>query len=116
MRVHFADPKELHRHAERGGLAYAWEFTRAFAKWQELLAREQYDLVNVRTSQGTSRVMLFSRAMGTAGSGRARAMASDPGEARGLPTCSSSALKSAGASRYASSCYLHIARQGGPPS
>jgi len=59
----FSDPKELHRHAERSGLAYAWEFTRAFAKWQELLAREQYDLVNVRTSQGTSRAMLFSRAM-----------------------------------------------------
>jgi len=63
MRVHFADPLELHRHAERNGLAYAWEFTRAFAKWQELLAREQYDLVDVRTGQGTSRAMLFSRAM-----------------------------------------------------
>jgi hypothetical protein len=66
MRVHpdkFADPMELHRHAELNGLVYAWEFTRAFAKWQELLTREQYELVEVRTSQGTSRAMLFSRAM-----------------------------------------------------
>jgi hypothetical protein len=59
----FADPIELHRHADRNGLAYAWEFTRAFAKWQELLTREQYELVEVRTSQGASRAMLFSRAM-----------------------------------------------------
>jgi hypothetical protein len=59
----FADPIELHRHAGRNGLAYAWEFTRAFAKWQELLTREQYELVEVRTSQGASRAMLFSRAM-----------------------------------------------------
>jgi hypothetical protein len=66
MTVHpdkFADPIELHRYAERSALAYAWEFTRAFAKWQELLIREQYELVEVRTSQGTSRAMLFSRAM-----------------------------------------------------
>jgi hypothetical protein len=59
----FAGPIELHRHADRNGLAYAWEFTRAFAKWQELLTREQYELVEVRTSQGASRAMLFSRAM-----------------------------------------------------
>ena len=39
----------------------AWEFTRAFAKWQELLTPEQYKLVDVWTSQGISRAMLFSR-------------------------------------------------------
>ena len=66
MTVHpdkFADPIELHRYAERNGLVYAWEFTRAFAKWQGLLTPEQYELVEVRTSQGTSRAMLFSKAM-----------------------------------------------------
>ena len=59
----FVGPIELHQHAERNGLAYAWEFTRAFAKWQELLTPEQYELVDVWTSQGISRAMLFSRAM-----------------------------------------------------
>ena len=66
MTVHpnkFADQIELHRYAERNGLAYAWEYTRAFAKWQELLTPEQYELVEVRTRQGTSRAMLFSKAM-----------------------------------------------------
>ena len=57
----FVGPIELHQHAERNGLAYAWEFTRAFAKWQELLTPEQYELVDVWTSQGISRAMLFSR-------------------------------------------------------
>ena len=66
MTVHpdkFADQIELHRYAERNGLAYAWEYTRAFARWQELLTLEQYELVELRTSQGTSRAMLFLKAM-----------------------------------------------------
>src|SRR5262249_30437801 len=61
MIVQFAHPIELHRYAERNGLAYAWEFTRAFAKWQGLLTPEQYELVEVRTSLGISRAMLFPR-------------------------------------------------------
>jgi hypothetical protein len=48
------------RSARRAGAALldprtcldAWEFTRAFAKWQELLTPEQYELVDVWTSQG----------------------------------------------------------------
>jgi hypothetical protein len=66
MTVHpdkFADQIELHRYAERNGLAYAWEYTRAFARWQELLTPEQYELVELRTSQGTSRAMFFLKAM-----------------------------------------------------
>jgi hypothetical protein len=66
MTVHpdkFVDQIELHRYAERNGLAYAWEYTRAFARWQELLTLEQYELVELRTSQGTSRAMLFLKAM-----------------------------------------------------
>ena len=61
MIMQFANPIELHRYAERNALAYAWEFTRAFSKWQELLTREQYELVEVRTSLGMSRAMLFPR-------------------------------------------------------
>jgi hypothetical protein len=61
MIVQFANPIELHRYAERNALAYAWEFTRAFAKWQELLTLEQYELVEVRTSLGMSRAMVFTR-------------------------------------------------------
>jgi hypothetical protein len=61
MRVYshkFADPIEAAppRRAERPRIG-------TFAKWQELLTREQYELVEVWTSQGTSRAMLFSRAM-----------------------------------------------------
>jgi hypothetical protein len=57
----FADPLELHEYAERNGLAYAWEYTRSFAKWQRLLSPEQYQIVDLRTSRGVSRAMLFSR-------------------------------------------------------
>ena len=35
----------------------------AFAKRQRLLSPEQYEIVEVRTSRGVSRVMLFSKAI-----------------------------------------------------
>jgi hypothetical protein len=54
---------ELHDYAERNGLVPAWEYTRAFAKWQSLLSPEQYAIVEVRTSRGVSRAMLFPKAI-----------------------------------------------------
>ena len=60
MTVHpdkFANQIELHRYAELNDLAYAWAYTRAFGRWEQLL----YKLVDVRTSQGTIRAMLFPK-------------------------------------------------------
>jgi hypothetical protein len=64
MTVHpnrFANQIELHRYAELNGLAYAWAYTRAFDRWKQLLTQGEYELVDVRTSQGTIRAMLFQR-------------------------------------------------------
>jgi hypothetical protein len=59
----FQGQAELHDYAERNCLEYAWEYTTAFAKRQRLLSPEQYEIVEVRTSRGVSRVMLFSKAI-----------------------------------------------------
>jgi hypothetical protein len=60
--VHFTGQIELHDYAEQNGLVSAWEYTRPFAKWQSLLSPEQYEIVEVRTSRGVSRAMLFPKA------------------------------------------------------
>jgi hypothetical protein len=59
----FANQKALIAYAERNRLVYLWEGTPAFAKRQRLLSPEQYEIVEVRTSRGVSRVMLFSKAI-----------------------------------------------------
>ena len=57
----FANQKALVAYAEQNDLAYEYEYTPAFAKRQRLLPPEQYELAEVRTSRGVSRVMLFSQ-------------------------------------------------------
>ena len=59
----FANQKALVAYAEQNDLAYEYEYTPAFAKWQRLLSPEQYEIVEARTSRGVSRVMLFSKAI-----------------------------------------------------
>ena len=59
----FANQKALVAYAEQNDLAYEYEYTPAFAKRQRLLSPEQYDIVEVRTSRGVTRVMLFSKAI-----------------------------------------------------
>jgi hypothetical protein len=59
----FANQKALVAYAEQNDLAYEYEYTPAFAKWQRLLTPEQYEIVGARTSRGVSRVMLFSKAI-----------------------------------------------------
>ena len=59
----FANQKALVAYAEQNVLAYEYEYTPAFAKWQRLLSPEQYEIVEARTSRGVSRVMLFSKAI-----------------------------------------------------
>ena len=63
MQREFANQKALIAYAEGNGLAYEYEYTPAFAKWQRLLTPEQYEIVGARTSRGVSRVMLFSKAI-----------------------------------------------------
>ena len=57
----FANQIELHRYAELNDLAYAWAYTRAFGRWEQLLTPGEYKLVDVRTGQGTIRAMLFPK-------------------------------------------------------
>ena len=59
----FENQKALMEYAERNGLAYAWQGSPTFAKRQRLLSPEQYKIVEVRTSRGVSRAMLFSKAI-----------------------------------------------------
>jgi hypothetical protein len=59
----FTNQKALIEYAEQNGLAYAWQGSPAFAKRQRSLSPEQYEIVEVRTSRGMSRAMLFSQAI-----------------------------------------------------
>jgi hypothetical protein len=59
----FANQKELIGYVERNGLVYAWERSPAFAKRQRLLSPKEYEIVQVRTSRGMNKAMLFSEAI-----------------------------------------------------
>ena len=59
----FANQKALVAYAEQNDLAYEYEYTPAFAKWQRLLSPERCEIVEARTSRGVTRVMLFSKAI-----------------------------------------------------
>jgi hypothetical protein len=48
----FASQKSLN--AEQNDLAYEYEYTPAFAKWQGLLSPEQYEIAEVRTGAARS--------------------------------------------------------------
>ena len=59
----FANQKALIAYAEQNGLVYEWQGAQAFAKRQRQLSPEQYEIVEVRTSRGMNRAMLFSKAI-----------------------------------------------------
>ena len=59
----FKTAKALHNYAERTGNVYLWEGMLAFAKRQRVLTPDQYQIVDVRTSRGMRRAMLFSKAI-----------------------------------------------------
>jgi hypothetical protein len=42
---------------------FRWQGSQAFAKRQRELSSEQYEMVEVRTSRGMNRAMLFSQAV-----------------------------------------------------
>jgi hypothetical protein len=67
----FATQRELIDYAEQNGLVYVWAFghrhrqllspVTAFTKRQQLLSPDQYEIVDVRTSRGVRRAMVFPK-------------------------------------------------------
>ena len=67
----FANQKALVDYAERKGLVFVWAFGKrhgqllspvpVFTKRQQLLSPDQYEIVDVRTSSGVRRAMLFPK-------------------------------------------------------
>ena len=55
----FANQKALVAYAEQNVLAYEYEYTPAFAKWQRLLSPEQYEIVEARTDRKTCMAFSF---------------------------------------------------------
>jgi hypothetical protein len=62
-RREFASEKTLQDHAKRVGDFCAFEGSPTFAKWRRLLSPEQYEIVDVLTSRGVSRAILFPKAV-----------------------------------------------------
>jgi hypothetical protein len=60
-RRQFASEKALHNHVELTGDFYAFEGAATFAKWRALLSPDKYEIVDVRTSRGIRRAMLFPK-------------------------------------------------------
>jgi hypothetical protein len=60
-RRQFASEKSLQNHAGLTGDFYAFEGAATFAKWRALLSPDKYEIVDVRTSQGIRRAMLFPK-------------------------------------------------------
>jgi hypothetical protein len=66
----FASQKALLDYTEQNGFVYVWAFIErqrlispAFAERQRLLTPEQYEIVDVHTSRGVRRAMLFPKAI-----------------------------------------------------
>jgi hypothetical protein len=59
----FSDQAALHDYAERHGLQYLWEGMNAFAKRERTLSPDQFQICAVRTKRGTTRALLFSKAI-----------------------------------------------------
>jgi hypothetical protein len=62
-RREFAGEKALKDYAERIGDFCAFEGSPTFAKWRRLLSPDQYEIVDVRTSQAIRRAILFPKAI-----------------------------------------------------
>jgi hypothetical protein len=62
-RREFPTQKALEDHAGRIGDMYLWEGTPTYAKWRRLLSPDEYEIVDVRTSRGVKRAMLFPKAL-----------------------------------------------------
>jgi hypothetical protein len=62
-RREFASEKALRDQAERIGDFCAFEGSATFAKWRRLLSPEEYEIVDVLTSRGVRRAILFPKAV-----------------------------------------------------
>jgi len=56
----FKDHVAVHEYAQAHGLEYVWEYTPAFEKRKAGLAPEQFEIREVRTRKGITKVLLFS--------------------------------------------------------
>jgi hypothetical protein len=56
----FKDHIEVHDYAKANGLDYVWEYTPAFEKRRRTLSPEQFEIREVRTRKGITKVLLFS--------------------------------------------------------
>ena len=62
MAREFTSQKALQNHAELTGELYLWKGTPTFVTRQQLLSPGQYEIVDVRTSEGMRQAMLFRNA------------------------------------------------------
>jgi hypothetical protein len=69
----FTSQKALQNHAELTGYVCLWEGTPMFAKRQRVLSPDQYEIVDVRTSEGTRRGDAFPKSNPESRVGRRRA-------------------------------------------
>jgi hypothetical protein len=58
-RREFPNMQAVHEYARRNRKLYAWEGTPKFAEYRRRLSPDQYEIADVRHSQGIRRVMLF---------------------------------------------------------
>ena len=57
----FKDHMELYEYAKRNGLEIAWAYSPAFQKRLRTLSRDQFEIREVRTRKGMTKVLLFSQ-------------------------------------------------------
>jgi hypothetical protein len=62
-RREFASEKALRDHAVQIGEFWAFEHSPTYVKWQRLLSPEEYEIVDVLTSRGVRRAILFPKAV-----------------------------------------------------
>ena len=59
----FEHHTELQNYAERNGLTFVWEGMAAFANRARTLSPDEFAICTVRTKRGTTRALLFSKAI-----------------------------------------------------
>ena len=62
-RREFPNMQAVHEYARRNRELYAWEGTPKFAEYQRRLSPDQYEIADVRHSQGVRRAILVSKAI-----------------------------------------------------
>jgi hypothetical protein len=61
IREPFKDNIELYDYAKRNGLEIAWAYSLAFEKRRRMLSPDQFEIRDVHTHKGITKVLLFSQ-------------------------------------------------------